>query len=556
MSSTVASRCLVLARLTALAVGALVMSGAGAGFHNKASAQSNAGARTAAPTTRVAPVQAETAPLIAVITLGNQRITVYDRNGVVETSPISSGRRGYETPEGIFSILERKEEHFSNLYEDAEMPFMQRLTWSGVAMHAGILPGYPASHGCVRLPAAFAERLFGLTKLNTRVVITSADAAPQAISHPVLFQPLPPPDLSPTKPPQAPAEAKPSSPAGRSGDVDPPMMLGLKPERPSVPESTLPAQPQRAVTTVLESVQVQRAATVERAAAAVKAADQAKLVVRTKLAEAQKADRQAKAQSNALRRTQDRVASAERALARARSSRATDRAKAAISEATSALERLTRQSEEARTIAAARLADAQAATEAAKLAEANRTAAQAEVRDFARRMEPISVFISRKTSRLYVRQGRQPVFDVPFALKDPATAVGTHVFTAIDQTPDGTGVRWNVISVEGEGVVATQAPPKPKKRGEPAPPPPAPQLPSLDHATAVLDRLEFSKELRDRISPYLRVGSSLIVSDHGPSIETGRGTDFVIQTRGEERAVEFIANYVAEQRKLASARRN
>lgn len=86
-------------------------------------------------------------PLVAVVSLKSQRISVFDRTGEIASSPVSSGRKGYETPRGIFSVLERKEEHFSNLYDDAPMPFMQRLTWSGVALHAGHLPGYPASHG-------------------------------------------------------------------------------------------------------------------------------------------------------------------------------------------------------------------------------------------------------------------------------------------------------------------------------------------------------------------------------------------------------------------------
>ena len=103
------------------------------------------------------------APVMAVVSLSRQRVTVYDADGWIMRAPVSSGRTGYETPAGIYSILQRKVEHFSNLYDDAEMPFMQRLTWSGIALHAGALPGYPASHGCVRMPHGFAERLFDVT---------------------------------------------------------------------------------------------------------------------------------------------------------------------------------------------------------------------------------------------------------------------------------------------------------------------------------------------------------------------------------------------------------
>ena len=100
-------------------------------------------------------------------------------------------RQGRETPAGIFSIIEKEAEHYSNLYDDAYMPHMQRLTWSGIALHGGPLPGHPASHGCVRMPYDFAERLFDLTKLGMRVIVAPNDVAPVAIAHPALFQPKP-----------------------------------------------------------------------------------------------------------------------------------------------------------------------------------------------------------------------------------------------------------------------------------------------------------------------------------------------------------------------------
>src|SRR5262249_30860601 len=102
-------------------------------------------------------------PLLALVSLKDQRVTVYDKDGAILHSPVSSGQTGYETPVGIYAVLQKEAEHYSNRYDDASMPFMQRITWTGVALHAGALPGYPASHGCVRLPHSFAERLFPLT---------------------------------------------------------------------------------------------------------------------------------------------------------------------------------------------------------------------------------------------------------------------------------------------------------------------------------------------------------------------------------------------------------
>jgi len=91
-------------------------------------------------------------PIIAVVSLRSQRMTVYDADGWIARAPVSSGQKGRETPAGIFSVIQKNAEHYSNLYDDAYMPHMQRLTWSGIALHGGALPGYPASHGCVRMP--------------------------------------------------------------------------------------------------------------------------------------------------------------------------------------------------------------------------------------------------------------------------------------------------------------------------------------------------------------------------------------------------------------------
>ena len=123
-------------------------------------------------------------PIMAIVSLRDQRITVYDANGWILRAPISSGRKGRETPAGIFTVIEKEAEHYSNLYDDAYMPHMQRITRSGIALHGGPLPGRPASHGCVRMPYDFAARLFGATRLGMRVIVAPTDVAPVAIAHP------------------------------------------------------------------------------------------------------------------------------------------------------------------------------------------------------------------------------------------------------------------------------------------------------------------------------------------------------------------------------------
>src|SRR5262245_38012178 len=131
------------------------------------------------------------APLMAVISLNDQRVTIYDAGGKILRAPVSTGRTGYETPAGIYSIIEKNREHYSNLYDDASMPFMQRITWSGIALHAGVLPGQPASHGCIRLPHRFAEQIFDMTKMGMRVVVVRDDMSPVDIAHSALFKPGP-----------------------------------------------------------------------------------------------------------------------------------------------------------------------------------------------------------------------------------------------------------------------------------------------------------------------------------------------------------------------------
>ena len=116
-------------------------------------------------------------PLMIIVNLRAQRAYVYRDGEPIAISTVSTGRPGRETPTGIFEILEKERMHRSNLYDDAPMPFMQRLTWSGLSMHAGHLPGHPASHGCIRLPAKFAEQLYGLTKRGEIVAISDDGSA-------------------------------------------------------------------------------------------------------------------------------------------------------------------------------------------------------------------------------------------------------------------------------------------------------------------------------------------------------------------------------------------
>src|SRR5215469_705533 len=126
-------------------------------------------------------------PVVIIVSIPEQRMYVY-RNGVrIGQSTVSTGTKGHATPTGMFTILQKKVRHESNIYKGARMPHMQRLTWTGIAMHAGHLPGYPASHGCVRLPVDFAERLYSITRNGTSVIITDNKFAPGVTAEPGLL---------------------------------------------------------------------------------------------------------------------------------------------------------------------------------------------------------------------------------------------------------------------------------------------------------------------------------------------------------------------------------
>ena len=246
-------------------------------------------------------------PLQIVVSIADQRIAVYDNGALIARSSVSTGVPRHPTPMGVFSVIGKKRWHRSNLYSAAPMPYMQRLTWSGIALHAGVLPGYPASHGCIRLKRDFAVRLWQFTRRGTRIIITSHDTRPLEISNPRLFA---------------------ANPKALSG-----------------PLGSSAASADNAMTT----------------AAAVKPSLTAD------------ADRQHVADPKAPGATRSAVAPP--------------------------------------------------------------------------KVIPISVFVSRKLGRLFVRQGSTPLFDSPVRIQAPEEPLGTHVFTVMKLQDEGAALRWTVVSM-------------------------------------------------------------------------------------------------------------
>ena len=375
------------------------------------------------------------APIMAIVSLKSQQVTIYDADGWILRAPVSSGQKGRETPAGVFSVIQKDADHHSNLYDDAFMPHMQRITWSGIALHGGPLPGYPASHGCVRMPYGFAESLFDKTQLGMRVIIAPGGAAPVEIAHPALFSPTPD--------------------AGAHAD-----------------------------------------ALAAEAAAAARKADEARLAASTAAREAARATATMRNLDNLKARAEAQLAAAETALGAARSDEAKARAEDAKQKAAAKVAELQAQWDAANTGTQPKLDAVAPAREAAAAAESTRAAAAKAAREAARVLAPVSVFISRKTQKLYVRRGFEPVLESPVTIRDADRAIGTHVFTAVGRA--GTGLRWSAVTLNDP-----------------------------TDARSALDRIVIPQDVLDRISPTASPRSSLIISDEALSGETGKGTEFV-----------------------------
>jgi lipoprotein-anchoring transpeptidase ErfK/SrfK len=423
----------MLAAVAALTVPALVPAMA-------APAAAAAGhASPAHPTEATAPRDAGE-PLMAIVSIKSQQVTIYDADGWILRAPVSTGIKGRETPAGVFSVVEKDKDHHSNLYDDAWMPNMERITWSGIALHGGPLPGYAASHGCIRMPYDFAETLFGKTQIGMRVIIAPNDAEPVEFSDPKLFVPS--------------AQALAAAPA--------------------------------------------RAETLARDAAdAAKAADDAKAAATAAAREAAAAPAAVRKLEMLKSRADAELAYAERVLAAAKTDQDKARAADLQQKASANAADLGTQLDAAKADAKAKLDAVAAAKDALKAAEAKRTETAAAARDAKLAIEPVSVFISRATKKLYVRRGFASTIEVPITIRDPDKPLGTHVFTAVARTD--AGLRWTAVTIDNG-----------------------------DDAKDALDRISIPQDVLASIASTAVPRSSLIVSDEPPNREQNYRTEFVV----------------------------
>lgn len=444
-------------------------------------------------------------PMVAVVSLNDQRVTIYDAAGRLMRSPVSSGSTGNETPVGLYSVIQKERDHVSNLY-DADMPFMQRITWSGIALHAGVVPGYPASHGCVRLPYKVAENLFDLTQRGMRVVLVRQDMSPVDFSHPALFKPTAVASLTPVK--------------AAAADGEQPMRLGAG----DVPNA--------ATASVFDALKRDAQAKAEAADEAARKAGALRAVANRLNAEAGRDTRFLRGVESIKENLLAQVKYAEGQLAAAKDSAAQQRAEAALATARKRVDDV--EARIASILAQPKVEAAEKARLEANEAEDARKAAVDAAAIAKRKLVPMSVFISRETQRIYVRQGFEPVFDMPVTIRDADKPIGTTLFTAMAH--EGNDVRWTALSMYVKGMEPNTRTPSPQHARRMSIKSPEATPTNPDEAKAVLDRIEIPDEARARISDVVPPGSSLIVSDEGIHKETagpGGGTDFIILMSGE-----------------------
>jgi len=508
-------------------------------------------------------------PLFAIVSIADQRVSLYGSEGLVERSPVSTGQEGYGTPTGVFSIVQKEVFHHSNLYGGAPMPHMQRITWSGVAMHAGVLPGYPASHGCIRMPDAFAQRIYGMTKMGQRVLVAPHDIVPADFGHPK----LPVPAMRPAQEDAAQAAGTNGGGAPTGTAATTTALIPAKANGEIEPAALMVEGPAVKRLNPVEYAWFMRNAATAKSGGAVKAVKAAQAVVSGKQGEVRAAARTLKAAEAVVETLESRLTAQVRKAERTASEK--DGLKKAVEAKASIEARIAdarKAVEDARRLTAAKDQDLAAARQAAAEADSTADAIAATIEEATRRMEPVSVFISGKTGRLYVRQAFKPVFDVAVTIKEPERPLGTHVYIALDAAPDGSSLKWSAVSmpdydverrpryayIEGRrrqpagsvelaalfhfrsyparfcrpaGNDEPAAPAAARSAGKAARAPDRSDVP--DTAAGALDRIGIPEAAAKRIAGLAWAGASILISDRGMSGETGESTDFIVLTRSK-----------------------
>src|SRR6185437_4199672 len=520
-------------------------------------------------------------PLIIAVSISKQNVRIYDANGFFAEAPVSTGMAGHSTPMGAFSVIQKQKMHHSNIYSNAPMPFMQRITWSGVAMHAGVLPGYPASHGCIRMPMAFAVKMYGWTRMGARVIVTPGELKPEPFSHPLLVTQKVVPQPVAADLPKPGASAK-GDKIASTGPATAEPKLELRPSvghddhlstmlnEPSAPpplnEQThtadagassaakAPVMMSDATASAPQAVDIapsesaapagEHADTPDTASAEPKSdgakseADPAASEITAKTAEAASPDDkpvETKATEAAATEAKP-IAIADQADQK----KADDvKAPAPVAEVTKIADKpdgkaSAKPGEDVNAVTNAPAGAIDQKKDEGRLSDPDKAAAPKPALAMAKGTGPISVFISRKDAKLYVRQNFAPLFNVPVTIAPSDRPLGTHIFTAEADKTDANILHWSVVTLPASHRAERR---EDDERGarhrriagaaEIAKPVPEPDSP-----TEALDRITIPADAMARITDALSTGGSIIVSDQGIAAgETGEGTDFIVSLR-------------------------
>lgn len=442
-------------------------------------------------------------PLVIAISIDKQTMRVFDANGLFAESKVSTGMKGHETPTGVFSIIQKNKWHKSNIYSNAPMPYMQRVTWSGIALHAGALPGYPASHGCIRLPMAFATKLWSWTRMGARVIITPGEISPAEFSHPQLIAQKTVPMAAGTPTLEQPTATKPD--ANKSTEAKP-GDIGLKPVVSGERSRTVTADATNAIGGSGKPV----------------------------LSDANAAMAQISAATSDTANATDQKPAGDTAGASAPSpSQDANAAVATTAEASKPAKDDSRPADVAKPDAKSEAqADAKAETSAVRSEPAKPEPTKTDAVDIPpppdaapKRTGQIAVLISGKDGKMYVRQNFSPLFEMDIAIKPGDRPLGTHIFTARIDKDEAKTIHWSAVSLP---VVPHRAGAAGRKPAAPAEVPPL-----ASSAAEALDRVTIPEDAMAQIADAIATGGSIIVSDQSIKAggETGQGTEFVVPMR-------------------------
>ena len=513
-------------------------------------------------------------PLIISISIIQQKLRIYDANGFFAETPVSTGMPGHSTPMGVFSVIQKHKFHRSNIYSGAPMPYMQRITWSGVAMHAGVLPGRPASHGCIRMPMAFAVKMWNWTKMGARVVITPGEITPASFSHPLLAS------VRGSPQPNAADEPKPNAPRAAKVDkmdTDAGAFAGTRVElrstlghddnaKPAVDGTRASALQRRTAdagnaganppVSMSDATPAGGRALVSTQAVSDKPGDSSN----TEAANSEAAPDNAKpddvASSDDISADDNRAegkssetggeaVKVEAAPIVTNKAEVTEvaaqmddvKARPSKADASKASDRTNEKPEDGvKTVAAPAVLPGPDKDQTGPSDASKAGAPKVDPAAVSRRAGQIAVLVSRKDSKLYVRQNFAPLFEAPVTIAPSDRPLGTHVFTAQVDKHDVNVLHWSVVSLpaptryadrRGEGERSSRW-----RKIAAAVPIEVKPLPLPNGPAEALDRLTVPADAMARIAEALSTGGSIIVSDQGVGVgETGEGTDFIVSLR-------------------------